>query len=806
MIRLEHVHKYFHRHKKNEVHAIRDTTFTLEDHGLVCFLGNSGCGKTTLLNVIGGLDCVSKGDVYIDDQKISHVRSGKVDSIRNAYIGYIFQNYNLMEDSTVFDNVAIALRMIGIKDKQEIEKRVCYILEHVGMLRYKNRVVKALSGGERQRVGIARALVKNPKIIIADEPTGNLDSRNTIEIMNIIKAISKTRLVVLVTHEHELARFYATRIIEIVDGKVVSNYENNPSQTLNYQIENKIYLQDLQTHSHVQEQGFDIDVYADEPLEDVKIKLVIKNNHIYLETNQPYHNVEGDIELIDAHYEGLQKESVEDYSFDYDMMFKHTKNIKYKSIFPLYKILYEGFKRIFSYSMIKKILLVGFAFAAAFVLYAFSSLEASQTIKDEYFITTHKNYLTVNQAKITPEQLASFKKMDHVVSAVPGNANANVTLMLDRYLQTSTLSCDTNVNIVTSSALDEDQVLYGHLPMNKTEVVLDQSVANRFYEEFPVRNLGIRKPKDFIGLQIKDGWNRRYTIVGIVESHSPCMYLYDDEVASFTLATSNNVSYETSTGLQLQDYKEEVEHKRIKLVSGHWPEKMYEVILPVSQKENVKINQVLKDKVQSHPLTVVGFYEDTMLYREYGFVSQDTLQASLLENVKNVTILADDKEALKQILQDNHYHVKDPYQLAKDKYVENKQKETMSTILLSCVMLLISLIEMYLMLRSSFLSRIKEVGILRAIGLKKTDLYKMFLGETLAITLITALPAQLLMAYILQSLSSVSYFETKFVMNPMILLTSFIVVLFANCIFGLLPVWKTMRKTPAAILSRNDVN
>jgi len=183
------------------------------------FFGESGSGKTTLLNAIGGLDKVNKGNIYINGKKITHKLSYSIDKIRNLNIGYIFQDYKLIDDLTVFDNVAMALKMVGIKDKEEIKKRVNYVLNCVKMYRYRNRPAKMLSGGERQRVSIARAIVKNPNIVIADEPTGNLDSKNSLEIMNIIKAISKTKLVILVTHETNLAKFYASRIIEIKDRK-----------------------------------------------------------------------------------------------------------------------------------------------------------------------------------------------------------------------------------------------------------------------------------------------------------------------------------------------------------------------------------------------------------------------------------------------------------------------------------------------------------------------------------------------------------------------------------------------------------
>lgn len=219
MISLKNVNKYFNRHTKNEIHIINDTSLEFENTGIVAILGESGSGKTTLLNAIGGLDKVNSGEIYINGEKITNRSAYKVDKIRNLNIGYIFQDYKLLDNLTVYENVEIALKMIGIKDKEEIKKRVNYVLECVKMYRYRNRPAKMLSGGERQRVAIARAIVKNPNIVIADEPTGNLDSKNSIEIMDIIKAISKERLVVIVTHETELAKSYASRIIEIQDRK-----------------------------------------------------------------------------------------------------------------------------------------------------------------------------------------------------------------------------------------------------------------------------------------------------------------------------------------------------------------------------------------------------------------------------------------------------------------------------------------------------------------------------------------------------------------------------------------------------------
>ena len=263
MLKLENVNKYFYRHKKNELHVINNTSLELGDTGLVALLGPSGCGKTTLLNAIGGLDKVNSGNIYINGKKMPKHSASKKDVMRVLNVGYIYQDYNLLENLSVFDNVALSLKMIGINKKSEVKKRVEYVLEKVGMYRYRNKPAGMLSGGEKQRVGIARAIVKNPAIIIADEPTGNLDSKNTIEIMNIIKSISKDKLVILVTHEKDLAYFYASRVISLEDGKVISDVNNDHADELDYRIDNKLYLKDFKKHETIEDKHHNLNFYTD---------------------------------------------------------------------------------------------------------------------------------------------------------------------------------------------------------------------------------------------------------------------------------------------------------------------------------------------------------------------------------------------------------------------------------------------------------------------------------------------------------------------------------------------------------------
>ena len=244
MIQIKKFNKYYNRHSPNEIHVINDTSLDLPNTGLVCILGESGSGKTTLMNSIGGLDDFDSGSLIIDDCEIKKYSQRKIDKVRNEKYGYIFQNYYLLQDRTVYYNIELALNMYELSPEQK-ESRILYVLKAVGMEKYRKRKVSQLSGGQQQRIAIARALAKTPSVIFADEPTGNLDEKNTIQIMNIIKKISKDCLVILVTHEKRIAEFYADRIIKIEDGKVIFDEISSFEGDYHLEDDNNIYLKDM---------------------------------------------------------------------------------------------------------------------------------------------------------------------------------------------------------------------------------------------------------------------------------------------------------------------------------------------------------------------------------------------------------------------------------------------------------------------------------------------------------------------------------------------------------------------------------
>ena len=193
----------------------------MPEKGLVAVFGASGCGKSTLLNIIGGLDSFDSGEFIFEGKNVKEFSRRDWDSYRNQHVGFVFQNYYLMPHLNVKDNIAISLQMSHQNEK--IDERIDSVLKEVDLLDFKKRLPKTLSGGQQQRVAIARAIVTNPTILLADEPTGALDAKNSVSVMKLLKKISKHRLVLLVTHDEKLAHEYADRIVEISYGKIISD-------------------------------------------------------------------------------------------------------------------------------------------------------------------------------------------------------------------------------------------------------------------------------------------------------------------------------------------------------------------------------------------------------------------------------------------------------------------------------------------------------------------------------------------------------------------------------------------------------
>ena len=818
MIKIEKVNKYYNKGKANQIHVINNTSMTLPDEGIVCLLGPSGCGKTTLLNAIGGLDKVDQGTITIDGQRITRFSSSKIDSIRNARIGYIFQNFNLLDDRTVFENVAIALRMIGIRDNTTVTARVRYCLEKVGIDQYRNKLAGSLSGGQRQRVAIARAIVKNPSIIIADEPTGNLDSANTLEIMNIIKTISKERLVILVTHERNIAEFFSDHVAEMKDGKIIKAYSNDSSRYLDYQLENKIYLKDMAVHKGFSKDDVNVDVYSDEERQ-ADIKVVIRGNNLYINTGGRLNVVDesANIEMVDDHYTAMDEHYFEDNDFDYTACLPAKYKARYTSVYRLSNMLSSGWKTVKGFKRIRKLLMLGYVFAAMFAFLAVSNVMGLIDVKPVDYRTTNGNYVTIPNTSKTEDLLDLVGGLETVAFVLPGETKKLVTLPMDDYLQTSYAQEDLAVSVVLTSVLVPEQLIAGAMPADPHDVVIDKALIDEFLRDKNGISIGLDTPEEFLGRRITVPNLDDYKIVGISDTQSPSLFV-DQSQAMYILTNASDLDDDFSImGIGEEDAAEDViksgkvmdldlTKNKIKVTKGSKPEEAFEAIINEYHEDEFPVGKAINTKVAGRKLTVVGYYKSDSADDDTYYVHADTIKEDYIGKQKNFSAYAPDIPLLKSILEQEGLSFKVNDDRDRKIYINARKDQLTSSLIVAGIIMLISLIEMFLMLRSSFLSRIKEVGTLRAIGLKKKDIYRMFTGEIMVITFITAIPGIAIMYFVLTQLVTITYYiEGLYVVSPLIAAITFGIILVFNLLAGLIPVFVTMRKTPAQILARTDI-
>jgi len=222
VIRTENLQKIFNKGKKNEFSAINGITLSIDEGEFVAIMGSSGCGKSTLLNLISTIDSPTEGKIYICQKEISKMNDDEKAVLRRKIFGFVFQQFNLINSLNVLENITMPMRLEDL-NKREAEKRAKFLIKQVGLEGKENNKISEISGGQMQRVAIARALANNPKIILADEPTGNLDSKNGAQIIEILKDLNKSGItLIMVTHDLNIANI-ARRIIKIKDGKIVES-------------------------------------------------------------------------------------------------------------------------------------------------------------------------------------------------------------------------------------------------------------------------------------------------------------------------------------------------------------------------------------------------------------------------------------------------------------------------------------------------------------------------------------------------------------------------------------------------------
>lgn len=511
MIKVNNLQKYYNKGKKNEQHVLNNISLEFGNTGLVCILGESGSGKTTLLNTIGGLDDFAEGTLQINDTVLKSYKQKQIEPVRNEHFGYIFQNYYLLKDYSVSYNVKIALNRYNLSEKEK-DERTKYILDLLGIGKYKNKPVSKLSGGQQQRVSIARALVKAPDIILADEPTGNLDEENTIRTMTILKKISKECLVLLVTHEKRIAKFFGDRIIEICDGKVVRD-ENNTASTYERSDDSNIYLKEFEPDNI--ENGysrFNIYYKKHEAPPSINMNMVWKDGKLYIQNLSDYDIIfegeENGIQILDTERPSLEMEEIENLSYDLERLpDKGNAKLPFHEIWriAMSNIRLMGKKQIFI-----TIILIAAAVMLSITAAKFTNMVS---ISEEKIVSTDSHY-----ARIDFNNISVFDHSDHLKvlqfawKYLDGNdygytffvPDGKVSIIGEGFEQIKNLKQAVyNTSYVPLDFLKKEDIVYGKMPELRNEVVLDLQVVKNLIASKGVVTTNFKTPENFIGATLK---------------------------------------------------------------------------------------------------------------------------------------------------------------------------------------------------------------------------------------------------------------------------------------------------------------
>lgn len=810
MISVKSVSKIYNRRKKNQKIVLNNVSLDLPNKGMVMILGESGSGKTTLMNIIAGLDQPTSGTVVHETKTLTTHDWDEFDRFRNENIGYVFQNFNLLDDMTVFENVAIALEMVGLKDKQLIRQQVEAVLSALGMIRFKERKCTELSGGQQQRVAIARAIVKNPQIIIADEPTGNLDYKTSIEIMDILSAIAKNRLVLMVTHEHKLAKDYADHIIQIIDGKISEKDSNDLSLELAVKDDRVLYLSDFQHKEAIDTSLGRLELYSTNQ-ETMNFKLLLKNRVLYVyHDDQSLHRVQYINQQTDiALYSSPQEEerlSQRNSSIDMDWMdqlaFTSSNRSNKHAITTrrsLEKALVSFFKpKWIQYGLYVLYLLGGVLLGVISTLFL-SALKIDYT---KYYtlpmqtIEVHSR----SQFSLSYAQLIGHSSIDQVAI---GSTTTYVQFELGDLYQ-SMGAVNQEVTLLPMEWLKHQTILAG--TMTDASFVLTKSIAERLLENPVIRASGRTKIDDLLGIRIVIPLYERITgkpytlpVTAIVADNYPIVYM---PKSVFHLLSSPSV---TSLDLFQDD---------LLLTAGRMPAEATEILMPQSQATSQPFSPYT-ESLGGVQYTVVGLFEIEIRGTAYDLsrpliraVDYDSCSLSLWksqQDFRKVLILSNNNYNTKQFLTGKNISYTMQMDVVNDSIRPIVSGAMLAVAVVSAVVILLIGLGFYFTIRSSMFSRIKEIAIYRSMGAKRSDISRLIRMESILCITGTTGVGFLLGLMIAKELRGVIGEYLTISVNTLNFLFGFFLLYVLLLRFSIGPVRRLNKKTPAEILSKYDI-
>ena len=807
MIKVNNLNKYYNKGRKNEQHVLNNINLEFENTGLVCILGESGSGKTTLLNTIGGLDDFADGTLQINDTILKSYKQKLIEPVRNNHFGYIFQNYYLLKDYSVNYNVKIALNRYNLSEKEK-DKRTKYILDMLGIGKYKNKPVSKLSGGQQQRVSIARALVKAPDIILADEPTGNLDEENTLRTMAILKKISKECLVLLVTHEKRIARFFGDRIIEIRDGKIIRD-EKNTTSSYERSDDSNIYLKEFELDS-IEDSYSKFNIYHknNEAPPTINMNMVWKNGKLYIQNIMEYDIIfegeENGVQILDTERPGLEMDEVENLQYDLTRL-PSKGNAK----LPFHEVWHIAMSNI--HLMGKKQVFITIILITAAIMLSITTAKFTNmvSINKEKIVSTDSHYVKADFNNISvfnhKDQLQvlefAWKYLDNnIYGSTFFSPDSRLYIMGDGFKQIESLRQPiNNICYVSSEHLKETSLIYGTMPNKRNEAVIDLQVIKNLMASKGIVSSNYKTPADFIGATLKTSkYSLKLIVTGISDNHEPSLYcsqniLLEFPQKSYKIASLNELKAEDSenySNIKLADNEILIReglfnslklNKNSEYTFGDDTKHIYNIAGTFS--DGIGTDYVLSDRGCLNIRDIMIYeYKTCMIYTDNSRSAIEGLKgikdASM--GVFKINLTIPNKEEIKA------------YQKANK--VDNKASS-----LITIVVVTISIIIVYFTIKSNAISRSEELTVYNLLGISKKSILKSYIIEITLLTSYTSLPAVIVTSGVIKFIGSIPSLGINMLFpwwSVLILLASIYIV---HTIISIMPVYRILSKPPATL-------
>ena len=812
MIEVKHLQKVYDKGRRGENKALRDVSFTLPDTGFVCLVGPSGCGKTSLLNAVGGLDTFTGGTVSTDTLSALRCGSRLTEAERNRSFGYIFQNYYLLPEYSAAYNVWLGLHSLDLSHREKLE-RVMEALKAVDMERFARRAVGQLSGGQQQRVAIARALARRPRVIFADEPTGNLDEANTVNICTLLRRISKTSLVVMVTHETRVARFFADRILTLEEGQLVSDDSSWDRGRLGAD-PSAVYTGDYE-EERVEGEGVSLRLLRAEGAPPVKLTLVAEHNRILIKVDDPRAAACLRMEEVPLLVEGARPAlTLEELEADSplprqeaDPRGRAGSGLPFRVLFreAVHLLKGKGARQMGSWLFL--------VILTVLTLFAVGDYLQVASIDPEDFITTDSHILEVQVTRIGNDNLdlryhirsytahLAASGLDFsFVPAVSGDVTYSVSTFYQLDSEEEALM---NFSHVPLSALEEEALILGRLPQSPTEIAVDRWVLEAMMERDGILQSGITDVSYFLGKTISYAHSKlQPEIVGITDCGEPALFADDTLLLSVGVAGTDvmRLSDLKAACPGQFDHLELAKNECVMITNNagigytsriggvYTTGTMVDFTIADAVEADVYASLVVADEmvdVMLQSMMTTRFYlycadkEAVKAYAEGGLPAE-------LEPVIRVEVL------------DRHTEAWDSYREAAALRLDQRSIVTLAVILLSLVMLC-------LLQRSKVQERMGMAAVYRLLGIPGRKLGTIFALESLLLVLMGVVPPAALMWLAVTALSGLPSARVSLLLPWHAAAAVCAAIALFYLLAVLLPLGRLLRLPPARLAAKFDL-